>query len=80
MGPENNTRTGTLYINGEPIAEVISIQEIKIPMDVLQGQSEGADIPDFSLLKINFQENAPRQNTSAVVVGTDAEQMFLIYL
>ena len=49
-------------------------------LDVLQGQSEGADIPDFSLLKINFQENAPRQNTSAVVVGTDAEQMFLIYL
>ena len=31
-------------------------------------------------LKINFQENAPHQNTSGVVVGTDAEQMFLIYL
>lgn len=48
MGPENNTRTGTLYINGEPIAEVISIQEIKIPMEV-----DPSDFPpildDFSI-------------------------------
>ena len=48
MGPENNTRTGTLYVNGEPIAEVISIQEIKIPME-----ADPSDFPpildDFSI-------------------------------
>lgn len=48
MGPENNTRTGTLYVNGEPIAEMISIQEIKIPME-----ADPSDFPpildDFSI-------------------------------
>lgn len=31
MGPENDTKTGTLYVNEEPIAEV---GEIKIPLEV----------------------------------------------
>ena len=57
MGPENNTRTGTLYVNGEPIAEVISIQEIKIPMEV-----DPSDFPpildDFS---ITFVGKAPKK-------------------
>lgn len=57
MGPENNTRTGTLYINGEPIAEVISIQEIKIPMEV-----DPSDFPpildDFS---ITFVGKVPKK-------------------
>ena len=47
MGPENNTRTGTLYVNGEPIAEVINIQEIKIPMEV--------DPSDFPPILMTFQ-------------------------
>ena len=57
MGPENNTRTGTLYVNGEPIAEVISIQEIKIPME-----ADPSDFPpildDFS---ITFVRKAPKK-------------------
>ena len=57
MGPENNTRTGTLYVNGEPIAEVIGIQEIKIPME-----ADPSDFPpildDFS---ITFVGKAPKK-------------------
>lgn len=31
MGTDNDTKKGTLYVNGEPIAEV---EEIKIPLEV----------------------------------------------
>lgn len=37
MGPNSDTEKGTLYINGEPLAEV---GEIKIPLEV-----EPSDFP-----------------------------------
>lgn len=45
MGPNSDTRTGTLYINGEPIAEVV---EIKIPLEV-----EPSDLPPI-LTDVSF--------------------------
>ena len=40
MGPNSDTGKGTLYINGEPLAEV---GEIKIPLEV-----EPSDLPPVS--------------------------------
>ena len=37
MGTDSDTKTGTLYVNGEPIAEVC---EIKIPLEI-----EPSDFP-----------------------------------
>ena len=54
MGPNSDTGKGTLYINGEPLAEV---GEIKIPLEV-----EPSDFPpildDFS---ITFVGKAPKK-------------------
>lgn len=62
MGPENNTRTGTLYVNGESIAEVISIQEIKIQEIKIPMEVDPSDFPpildDFS---ITFVGKAPKK-------------------
>lgn len=42
MGPENDTRTGTLYINGEPISE------IKIPSRQVEQSSFPRTFGDVS--------------------------------
>lgn len=45
MGPNSDTGKGTLYINGEPLAEV---GEIKIPLEV-----EPSDLPPI-LADVSF--------------------------
>lgn len=45
MGPNSDTGKGTLYINGEPLAEV---GEIKIPLEV-----EPSDLPPI-LANVSF--------------------------
>ena len=46
MGPNSDTGKGTLYINGEPLAEV---GEIKIPLEV-----EPSDLPPI-LADVSFK-------------------------